>query len=473
MNDSQLTYDSRMKRPTGSLKARDLRPVLASLQKVNGSVARAYPGESGDRQPVHTVYGGAHLFRADSALKLGALAMASLDEYAPDARTLQQVLGFDASDDDRFAGTIRTRIVDKLRREPVEDFRIDFEDGYGNRQDEEEDGHAQSAAKQVADGLEGGTLPPFIGIRIKPLSSELHARSLRTLDLFVTELATSTKRRLPANFRITIPKIMAPGQVAAVAATCSGLERRLRLRAGVLQLELMIETPQSILSADGTSALRALVAAGQGRIVGAHFGTYDYTALCGITASWQHMRHAVCDFAKHMMQVGLAQTGVHLSDGATNIMPVAPHRGMPERPLSESQKQENRAAVHRAWKRHFDDIRHSLVNGFYQGWDLHPAQLPTRYAAVYAFFQSARPAATVRLRNFVEKAAQATLVGDVFDDAATGQGLLNFFVRGINSGALTMEEARETGLTIEELQGRSFLRILENRRRSPPRGARN
>ena len=100
----------------------------------------------------------------------------------------------------------------------------------------------------------------------------------------------------------------------------------------------------------------------------------------------------------------------------------------------------------------------------YQGWDLHPAQLPTRYAAVYTFFLSARPAATLRLRSFIDKAAQATLVGDVFDDAATGQGLLNFFVRGLSSGALTMEEARETGLTRDELQARSFVKILEARR---------
>jgi hypothetical protein len=176
------------------------------------------------------------------------------------------------------------------------------------------------------------------------------------------------------------------------------------------------------------------VAAGGGRVSGAHFGTYDYTALCGITAAWQHMRHQACDFAKHMMQVALAQSGVMLSDGATNIMPVGPHRATPDRPLTDAQRRENRAVVHRAWKIHFDDARHSLVNGFYQGWDLHPAQLPTRYAAVYDFFLSARPAATARLRNFVDKAAQATLVGDVFDDAATGQGLLNFFARGLTLG---------------------------------------
>jgi hypothetical protein len=257
---------------------------------------------------------------------------------------------------------------------------------------------------------------------------------------------------------------MAGGQVAAVARASAALERRLRLPAGVLRLELMVETPQSILAPDGRSALRSLVAAGGGRVTGAHFGTYDYTALCGITAAWQHMRHQACDFAKHMMQVALAQTGVMLSDGATSVMPVAPHRAAPGRPLTNAERAANRAAIHRAWKVHFDDTGHSLVNGFYQGWDLHPAQLPTRYAAVYAFFLAARAAATARLRNFVDKAAQATLIGDVFDDAATGQGLLNFFARGLSSGALTLDEALETGLTAEELHGRSFLRILERRR---------
>jgi citrate lyase beta subunit len=455
----------RMTAPKPSLAPRDLKSVLGPLKKLNATVARAYPGEPEDRQPVHTVYGGAHLFRADSAQKLGALALAALDEYAPDARTLHQALQFDIDGEiEAFAGIVRSRVVDKLRREPVEDFRIDFEDGYGHRPDAEEDGHAQSAAEQVAAGLDAGSLPPFIGIRIKPMSNELHARSLRTLDLFVSTLVRAAKRRLPSGFVVTVPKLMAAGQVTAVARTCAALERRLKLPSGALKLELMIETPQSILAPDGSSALRALVRAGGGRVTGAHFGTYDYTALCGITASWQHMRHAACDFAKHMMQVALAQSGIKLSDGATNIMPVAPHRPVPGGSLTDAQRRENRDAVHRAWKVHYGDVRHSLVNGYYQGWDLHPAQLPIRYAALYAFFLAARPAATARLRNFVDKAAQATLVGDVFDDAATGQGLLNFFARGLSSGALTMEEARETGLTPDELHGRSFVKILDNRR---------
>jgi citrate lyase beta subunit len=446
-----------------SLRPRALAPILAGLRKTNLAVARMYPGETGDRQPVHSVYGGAHLFKSDSAAKMGAVALSVLQEYAPDAPTLAAALGL-AADQAALSETIRARVVEKLQREPVEDFRIDFEDGYGIRPDAEEDGHARSVAEEVAAGLRAGTLPPFIGIRIKPMSRELHARSLRTLDLFVTTLTRAAGKRLPPNFVVTIPKLMGPGHVSAVARACTVLERALGLRRGAIALELMIETPQSIIDADGSSSLRALVAAGGGRVRGAHFGTYDYTALCGITASWQHMRHAACDFAKHMMQVALAQGGVWLSDGATNIMPIPPHRARPDRALSDGERLENREVVHRAWKLHFDDARHSLVNGFYQGWDLHPAQLPTRYAAVYAFFLSARPAATARLRNFVDKATQATLVGDVFDDAATGQGLLNFFVRGLSSGALTLDEARETGLTKEELQGRSFVKILDARR---------
>jgi citrate lyase beta subunit len=434
---------------------------MSTLRRANQRVARACPGERGDRQPVHTFYGGAQLFRSDTTPRLGELATAALDEYAPDGASLARAIGLA---DEGLASTIRSRIIDKLKREPVEDYRIDFEDGYGTRTDSEEDGHAESVAKEVSRGLAAGTVPPYIGIRIKPLSAELHSRSLRTLELFVGTLARSTGRGLPPNFTVTIPKIMTPEHVSMVAKTCALLERRLKLPARSIRLEVMIETPQSILAVDGSSALRPLIAAGDGRVVGAHFGTYDYTALCGITAAWQHMRHEACNFARHMMQVSLAQTGVNLSDGGTNIMPVPVYRPTEGVPLSPNQQRENHETVHRAWKTHFDDVTHSLINGYYQGWDLHPAQLPTRYAAVYAFFLSARPAATVRLRSFIDKAAQATLVGDVFDDAATGQGLLNFFVRGLSSGALTLEEASETGLTHDELLSRSFVQILERRK---------
>ena len=230
----------------------------------------------------------------------------------------------------------------------------------------------------------------------------------------------------------------------------------------------MIETTQSIINAQGQINLPLLLAAARGRCIAAHFGTYDYTASCSITAAHQHMMHPACDFAKHMMQVSFAGSGVWLSDGATNIMPVAPHRFVEGGPrLTLEQIEENRTVVHRAWKLHYDHVTHSLENAYYQGWDLHPAQLPTRYAAIYAFFLESLDAASERLKNFVEKAAKATLVGDVFDDAATGQGLLNYFLRANNSGAITQEEAVDlSGLTVAELRSGSFVKILEQQTKS-------
>ena len=409
------------------------------LKAANHKLAKLYPGDATGRQPVHTFIGGGDVFTSDAAQRAGAHAIAALDSYAPTAKAFAEAIGL--PDDATLAQRVRVRVLEKLEREPIEDFRIDFEDGYGTRPDREEDDHARSAAQQVAAGMKAATLPPFIGIRIKPMSAELHARSLRTLDLFVTSLVKSATR-LPGNFAVTLTKVMTPAHVTTVARRCTALERKLALKAGTIRLELMIETPQSILASDGTSALRSLVEAGGGRVRSAHLGVYDYTALCGITAAHQHLRHPACDFARHMMQVALAQTGITLCDGSSNLLPIDPH-------------------VHEAWKTHFGDVTHSLKNGFYQGWDLHPAQLPTRYAAVYAFYLSALPAATQRVKKFFDKATKA---GAAFDDAATGQALVNFFARALSSGAITMEEAMATGLSQSELKGQSFLKILAGRK---------
>ncbi|MBC7977613.1 MAG: phosphoenolpyruvate kinase, partial [Myxococcales bacterium] len=400
---------------------------------------------------------GAHLFSSDTARKLGDLGLRALETYAPDAKTFAEAIEIPAE----LSGKVYERVREKLSREPVEDFRIDFEDGYGNRPDDEEDGHAVAAAKQVAAGMVANTLPPFLGIRIKPLTGELAARSIRTLDVFLTELLGNTNGTLPANFVVTLPKIMSRVDVEVLVDVFEQLEDRLDIEHGALRVELMVETTQSIFDPQGRSVLPRLHRAAAGRLTGAHFGTYDYTANCDITAAHQKMRHEACDFAKHMMKVAFAGTGVALSDGATNIMPVGSHKG-PH--LTHDQVRANRAAVYSAWRLHAGDVRHSLINGFYQGWDLHPAQLPTRYGAVYAFFLDGLAPASERLRNFVDKAAQATLVGDVFDDAATGQGLLNYFLRGIACGAVTEEEALATGLSLDEIRSKSFVKIMAARR---------
>ena len=437
------------------------REILARLTVANRQLAADYPGERADRQPVHTVYGGAHLFKADIAARLGAAALKTLESYAPRPASFARALGL--AGPARFATAIHRRVVEKLEREPVEDYRIDFEDGYGNRPDAEEDGHATACGEEMARGLEERTLPPFIGIRVKPLSDELAARSLRTLDRFVTALARASGGALPSNFVVTLPKVTRPEQVMALVDSLAQLERAHRLAPGELQLELMIETPQSVINARGEIAIPALVAAARGRCRGAHFGTYDYTAGCNITAMHQVPSHPACDFARHVMQVSLAGTGVTISDGATTVMPVGPHRVAPGKRLTAAQRAANVRAVHRAWKIHYDDVRSSLRHAYYQGWDLNPGQLPTRYAAVYAFFLEAKAEAAERLKRFVERAAQATMLGTIFDDAATGQGLLNFFLRGVNCGALTEDEALATGLTLEELRGRSFVKILKAR----------
>jgi citrate lyase beta subunit len=454
-----------------SLTTGNTRDIIGRLQQANTDFAALYPGETGRRQPVHTVYGGAHLFKSDTPRRLGALALRALEGFAPDADTFARAVGFAGAEQSSgdapsgaLAGAIYERVREKLGREPVEDFRIDFEDGYGNRPDAEEDGHAEAAAREVARGLESGTLSPFIGIRIKPFNEELRDRSIRTLDIFISTLAAETGGTLPPNFVVTLPKITVPEQTAALAHIFELLEAQLGLPAGTLRMEMMIETTQSIINHHGLINLPLLLAAARGRCTAAHLGTYDYTASCNITAAHQHMTHPSCDFAKHMMQVSFAGTGVWLSDGATNIMPVAPHRAAAGAVLTPAQEDENRRTVYRAWRIHYGHVQHSLVGGFYQGWDLHPAQLPTRYAAVYAFFLGSLDAASERLHNFVEKAAKATLVGDVFDDAATGQGLLNYFLRAINCGAITEEEAlRRSSLTLAELRSGSFVRILHNR----------
>ncbi len=432
----------------------DLAGWGSRLDAVAVEVREQFPGERPDRQPVHTVYGGAHLFTAETSVRLGELARAALERWAPGSAEFASILDIDPE----LAGSVHGLVSRKLESEPVEDFRLDFEDGYGNRPDDEEDGHARSAAGEVAAGMKAGTLPPFIGIRIKSLAGDLHRRALRTLDLFVSTLAEAAGG-LPDGFAVTLPKIQHRDQVSVFCEALAALESELGLDR--IPIELMVETPQSVIARDGKSGLRDFVDAAEGRVRGAHFGVYDYTASMSITAAHQTMTHPACDFARHVLQVSLAGTGVWLSDGATNVMPVPVHKG---ENLSRSEEAENRRQVEDSMRLHYDHIRHSLSHAYYQGWDLHPAQLPTRYAAVYAFFLEGLDAAGERLSNFVEAAAKATLVGEVFDDAATGQGLLNYFLRAVNCGAITEEEAMaRSGLTLDELRSRSFLTILQGR----------
>jgi citrate lyase beta subunit len=473
---------------TLSITSEQKNSLFKPLSEANLAFQKIYPGDRSERQPVHTLYGGANLFKSDAAIKMGHRALEIFETYAPDFLTFGIVFGMEgivkvvesgksveevlthyqnlSSEEKkkhpaRLSIEVYEKVKSKLKREAIEDYRIDFEDGYGNRSNEEEDETAVFCAKEVAKGMQEKTLPPFIGIRIKPFTEEMKDRGLRTLDLFISTLAKETGGKFPDNFVVMLPKVTIPQQAEALADAFSIMEKNLGLTHGILKMEMMVETTQSIMSAEGRNPLLTLVKAAKGRCIAMHFGTYDYTASAGITARYQEMDHPVCDFAHHMTKVALAHTGIWLSDGATNTMPIGPHRGDS---LTEEQMRENREVVHRAWKKGYDHIRHSLWNGYYQGWDLNPAQFPMRYTAVFAFFLESYEDAVERLKTFVEKAARATLIGDVFDDAATGQGLLNFFLKALNSGAISEEEVLRTGLTMEEINSRSFKKILEGRK---------
>ena len=461
--------------------------ILKLLAGANRSFEENYPGKSLRRQPVQTFYEGAHLFKAESAKNFALLANKSLTDFAPDFVSFANALGLKDADSlpdnnaaiDALLTEIQNNGIDpknsavwlawrvyaqvkkKLEREAVEDFRLDYEDGFGIHPDEKEDAVAVQGAKEVADGMKQNILPPFIGIRIKPFNSEFVERSVRTLNIFVSTLLEETGGVLPENFVVTLPKVEIPEQAAALVKVFEVLEADSVLNSGELKMEIMIETTQSVFNADGEVTARKIANAAGHRCVGAHFGTYDYTASCDLIAAYQTMDNEVCDFARQVMKVAFGGSGIFLSDGATNIIPLAPHHG---ENLSALQNSENLENVHRSWKLSYGHIRHSLANAFYQGWDLHPAQLPVRYAANAAFFLEQLQVSTGRLRNLVEQASSATVSGDVFDDAATGQGLLNYFFRALNSGAIDPEDVESAGVTVEEVQAGSFRNIVEARR---------
>lgn len=435
------------------------------------------------RSPVHVVYGGANLYKAETPAKLGSIALKSLENYAPNfvdfanAFWLTGVETLPKYDDlivetevrlnenaeqvksENYAAwvawTTYRRTIEKLKREAVEDFRIDYEDGYGFRRDEEEDAHSISASGELARSFREKTITTFCGFRIKSFQPETYNRAIRTLDLFLTNLLEKTGGALPENFVVTLPKIKRAEEVAALAKLLDEFESRKNLENGAIKIEILIETPESIFS------MKDYVKAGKNRINSAHFGAYDYTSSFGIVAEHQHLQHDACKFARQMMQVNLSPFGIRLSDSVTTEMPLPVYKG---ENLNEKQSQENRKAVHKAWRVHFNNVNQSLINGFYQSWDLHPAQLVARYAAVYAFFLSSKESSAARLKGFLDKASQAMLTGNQFDDAASAQGLLNYFLRALNCGALTEAEIAETtGLTAAELRSASFAKIMANR----------
>ncbi|MGW7682496.1 DUF6986 family protein [Kribbella sp. NPDC054772] len=387
----------------------DLADLVTELDRrlaaADAALAADYRGDRGVRQPIHTVYVPADRYDAGTVADWGAQARAALDEHAGSAAAFAKVLDLPAD----LADEVYDRVRAKLEREPIEDLRVDFEDGYGNRPDDEEDAAAIAAAQTFSDRT------PYYGLRIKSLEAPTRRRAVRTLDLVIKNLGTITD-----GFVITLPKVTSVEQVEAMVFVLETLERAY----GVPQLkfEIQVETPQAILGADGTALIARMIKAGGDRVTGLHYGTYDYSASLGVAAAYQSMEHPVADHAKDVMQLAAAGTGVFVSDGSTNVLPVGD-------------------AVHDAWRLHFRLVRRSLARGIYQGWDMHPAQLPTRFAATYLFYREGFEQAALRLRAYLGDGESGYL-----DEPATAAALAGFVLRGIECGAIDTTEFDTTGL---------------------------
>jgi citrate lyase beta subunit len=377
--------------------------VDALLAPVDLWLQGRYPGERRGRQPVHVVYVPADRFAPGLVSAYGVQALAAVDQFGP--------LPFDDE--------IAVRVRRKLAAEPVEDLRVDFEDGYGLRPDADEDAAAVAAATVLRDDAQP---PAWFGLRCKSFEAPTRRRAIRTLDVFLDALGPP-----PPDFVITLPKVSAVEQVTAMTVLCGRLEAAHGLSGGSLRFELQIETTPAVLGADGTVTLARMIHEAAGRCVGLHYGTYDYSAAAGIAGRYQSLEHPAADFAKAVMQVAAAGTGVRLSDGSTNVLPVG-----------------EAAQVRAAWDLHARLVRRSLQRGFYQGWDLHPHQLPTRFGATYAFYRDAFSEAADRLTRYFDRQMAGTL-----DEPATARALARFLLRGLDCGALDPDEVPFERSTLE------------------------
>jgi citrate lyase beta subunit len=399
--------------------AADLASELDSqLAGDDDELVKRFPGGRPGRQPVHTVYVPADRYDVGLTRAWGDQALQAMSEHED---LLRECLGETAPE-------LLPLVEDKLAREPVEDLRIDFEDGYGARTDDVEDSDVSRAARALAASQAAGTHAPSYGIRFKSFERPTRRRGIATLVGFVDQLLSAGGRL--DGLVVTLPKVTSVAQVEAMALACVRIEAAHGLPAGTLRFEIQVETPQSILGPDGTALVARMLHAAPERVSGLHYGTYDYSAFCGIAAPYQSMEHPVADHAKAVMQAAASGTGVRLSDGSTNILPIG-----------------DAGQVGRAWALHLRLVRRSLERGFYQGWDLHPAQLPTRYAATYAFYRTGYADAAERLRRYT-----AHDEGGILDEPATARALADFLVRGLECGALIEDETcRRSGWTMEQL----------------------
>lgn len=398
--------------------------ATARLAADDAALAAGYPGDPVTRQPVHTCYVPADRAWARTPRMWGDTALALMDRLGPPP-------GIEG---------VAERVRAKLAAQPVEDLRIDLEDGYGHRPDAEEDAHAETAGTTLA-ALGADPQGPFVsGVRVKGLQPGTRARGLRSL-LTVVDAARAGDPGWPRRRTVVVlPKATSPAQVATMAEVLATVETSRGLPGGSLRLEIQVEVPQALVGRDGRIPVAAMLAAGAGRVEGLHFGTYDFSAAAGVSGGHQASDHPLADHAKALMQLAAAGTGARVVDGSTNVLPAG-----------------DDDAVIAAWETHARLVRRALRRGLYQGWDLHPGQLVTRYGATYTFLREELTVAGTRLRAYVDR-GPGRAEGATLDEPATARALADAVLRGVDCGAVDPGEARAaTGLDrdgLDRLAGR-------------------
>ncbi len=340
------------------------------------------------RVPVHVFYGGAHLFRQGLFRKMGERALG-----------LPEAVG------------LPVKVREKLEREPIEDFRIDFEDGFGYRSESEEEEAATRAGMEFARMSNAGELPLRIGIRPKAD----YRRAWHTLETF---LKYATGAALPKKLIVTQPKIEKAEDAKRWREMLEKAEARFSLPGMTLRHEILVEHPGAV------RCLSDIVKACENRLDAAHFGCYDYLSAMQVPAPAQTLDHPYATLARWTMQQVMTPLGVAVSDGAYTQLPTGSDDGARQAALAGHKKQVLRA----------------LGEGLYCGWDLHPGQLLSRYTALHEYFDQHLPEMRRRYRAFLDARTQATLAGTQFDDAATVEGLLVFLRRGMSCGAFTEKD---------------------------------
>ena len=412
-------------------------------------------------QPSGTLYGGAQRFKEGTFAKLGEQVHTFFGRYVDSDDAFVACFGVPTS---ASVASLRDRLRGSLQRAPLEDVRVDFEDGYGPHDDQEEDAHAVLVGEAFAE-RRGSVWPTRVGIRVRSLESATAKRALRTLALVVDTMVARGWRPGREPFRVTIPKVTHLQEIAMAARALERLEADHGLPDKSFVLEAMVETPDAFLDREGRVPIVVWPSMARGRMSALHFGAFDYLSSIGVPAGSQSLDHPACLHARALLALVATRAHVEVSDGTFLEIPVGPHREATNGSLEEGENQE---VVARALRHHAGRVRRQLAEGFAQGWDLHPGQVVSRRAAVLMAYVEGRDEVLRRMNAFLVAGARAARSGTSFDDAASARSLLATLRSGIKLGLDDADlVAAFVGLEVDDLMRAPLLELPKRLRRAP------